>query len=145
MNIERPMFPLQRPTRRAFVSVLAVALPAIAIAPAALAAKPDPVFALIETHRSACVAHLAALAEQSRLERLHDRDADWIAEEPGHAEWRSFETLIDTPPVTFPGLVAWATYLGKVRREDPWKFDDEPATNLITTLVHALENLAVQS
>lgn len=105
----------------------------------------EPIFELIEAHREACAAHLAALDEQTRLEGLHDRDADRVADEPCHAEWRAFEALIDTPPVTFAGLVAWATYLDGVRREDPWKFDDDPAKGLVGTLARALGNLEMQS
>jgi hypothetical protein len=76
------------PTRRRFLSQAAgvaaggtiLALTTIPPAPAtaAPAGLPDPVFSLIEAHRTARAAHLVALEEQNRLDRIGDRRSDWI-------------------------------------------------------------------
>jgi hypothetical protein len=58
--------------RRAFVTALAGAAAAALVAPAASLASggPDPIFALIETHRALAKEYAAACAEQSRREEI---------------------------------------------------------------------------
>jgi hypothetical protein len=101
----------------------------------------DPVFGLIEAHRTARASHLAALEEQARLERIGDPLADTIASDPCHADANTFNDLIETAPQTFAGLQAWASYLDEIRRCEAWMFEDEAPT-LIVTLVKALGNFA---
>ena len=125
-------------------SVLALAITPPAWAVAAPAGLPDPVFGLIEAHRTARAVHLAALEEQTRLDRIGDRSSDWIAEKPCHADMDAFNDLIETAPTTFAGLQAWASYLDEIRRCEAWMFEDEGPT-LVVTLVEALGNLAVTS
>jgi hypothetical protein len=154
MTIERPMFPPVDPTRRRFLSqaagvaaggtVLALATIPFASAAAAPAGLADPVFGLIEAHRTARAAHLVALEEQTRLDRIGDRSSDWIAEGPCHADMDAFNDLIETAPTTFAGLQAWVAYLDEIRSVEAWMFEDE-APALVVTLVEALGNLAVTS
>jgi hypothetical protein len=104
---------------------------------------PDPVFSLIEAHRTARAAHLAAIDEQNRLERIGDPDVESVAEGPCDAEWDSLDELIEMPAVSFAGLVAWASYLDEI---EEWMLEDSSAAaRLIATLVEALGNLAVTS
>ena len=112
--------------------------------PSTAAASPlDPIYGLIDAHRIARAAHLASLDEQNRLERIGDPDAELVSEGPGHAEWDSLDALIETPAVTFAGLVAWASYL---RQLEEWILADKDcATALIATIDKALQRLAVQS
>ena len=58
-------------TRRAFLSTAASVAAAATVAPTALAmTAEDPTFALIEAHRAAETAHVAACAEQDRREQI---------------------------------------------------------------------------
>jgi hypothetical protein len=85
MTIQRPLFPPVDPTRRHFLSQAAgvaaggTALALATIPPAPVIAAPagalDPVFGLIEAHRTARAAYLVALEEHTRLDRLGDPDA----------------------------------------------------------------------
>jgi hypothetical protein len=153
MTLARPIPPVD-PTRRHFLSQAAgvaaggavLALATIPPAPvlAAPAGLPDAVFSLIGAHRMAQAAHLIAIEEQNRLERLGDPDADWVTERPCHADVDTFHDLIETAPTTFAGLQAWAAYLGEIRQCQPWMVEEE-APALIVTLVEALGNLAVSS
>ena len=139
--------PVDDPSRRRFLSqaaaaatggaVLALAEVSITQVGAASASLLEPVFSLIEAHRTACLAHLASL----------DDPDESVSEAPCHAEWEAFDLLIATAPVTFPGLLAWIAYLDEIRRADPWKFEDMPtaSTTLILTLTVAFSNLAVSS
>ena len=141
-------------TRRRFLSQAAgaaaggTALALAPIPPAPAAAAPagllDPVFSLIEAHRTARDAYLAALAEQNRLDQIGDRAADWVADTQCHADMDTFNDLIETAPTTFAGLVAWASYLDEIRQVEAWMFEGEGPT-LVATLVEALGNLAVAS
>jgi hypothetical protein len=113
------MFPPVAPTRRRFLSqaagvaaggaVLAVATVSPPPALAAPASQQDPVFGLIEAHRTALAAYDVALAEHTRLDRLGDPAAYLISEAPCDAQMAAFNVLIETAPTTFAGLVAWAS------------------------------------
>jgi len=96
------------------------------------AAGADPVFGLIEAHRTAAVAHSAALAEQVTF-------ADWNCEAPCHAEMDAFHELIATAPRTLAGLRAWAAYFSEV---ETWMFEEEGPT-LVATFAEALGKVAI--
>ena len=112
--------------RRTVLSLVAGGVAATIAAPAAA----DPVYGLIETHRTARAAHSAALAEQVTF-------ADWNCEAPCHAEMDAFHELIATAPRTIAGLRAWAAYLSEV---ETWMFEEEGPT-LVATFAEALGNL----
>jgi hypothetical protein len=124
----------------------ALALATIPPAPAAAApaGSLDPVFGLIEAHRTASAAHSVAIEEQARLEKLRDPLADVEATKACHADVAAFDDLIQTAPTTFAGLVAWASYLHEIRKVEEWLLQGEAPT-LVETLVEALQNLKVAS
>jgi hypothetical protein len=67
----------------------------------------DPIFDLIETHRSACTAHLDALKVQNRIEELRGASAgSWIREKPCHDENDAFEALVGAAVTTVRALLA---------------------------------------
>ncbi len=74
--------------RRRFLSVAAGGAVAAAIPAAALARAPavDPIFAAIDEHRKAQAAHLAAIHELSRFEKIHGAACGSITEKPCHDE-----------------------------------------------------------
>ena len=141
-------------TRRRFLSQAAgaaaggTALALAPIPPAPAAAAPagllDPVFSLIEAHRTARAAYLAALAEHTRLDRLGDPAAYLISEAPFGAQLDAFTDLIETAPTTFAGLKAWASCLDEIRDADEDMFEWAGPT-MVVKLVEALGNLAVTS
>jgi hypothetical protein len=150
MTIERPMFPPVDPTRRHFLSqaagvaaggtvlALAIPAPAAANAPRGRSANPDPVFGLIEAHRTATDLHGAALKEQARLEQIGDPRASEVGDASCHADARTFRALVNTAPQTFAGLQAWAFYLDEVRRKEEWMIEEE-APAIVMTLARSLE------
>jgi hypothetical protein len=156
MTLSRPMFPPVRSTRRRFLSqaagvaaggtVLALAtIPPVSAADA-LAGALDPVFGLIEAHRTARAAYDVARAEQDRRDRIGDRSGDWVAAEQFEADIDAFNDLIETPATTFAGLRAWASYLDEIRDIDADMLNEVgPTPALVATLVEALGNLAVTS
>jgi hypothetical protein len=129
----------------AAVPIAAGAEAALTLASPPARAADDPVFALIEAHRSARAAHLAAIAEQTRLEQIGNMSLAWdVAAAPCQADSDTFDELIETVPLTFAGLQAWAAYLDEIGQVEAWMLDVRgPA--LAATLVEALENLAVTS
>jgi hypothetical protein len=145
------------PTRRRFLSTVTsvaaggavlgmAAIPTAAVAK--LPASPlDPIYGIIDHHRAACIAHSAALVEQTRLEELGDRDAGRVAAEPCFQECEAFDRLIETAPATAQGLLDWLAYLDEIRRLDPWKFEDMAgaAEALIVSFSAALQNVTVAS
>jgi hypothetical protein len=153
-SINTPISQVDATSRRRFLSlaagvaaggtVLALATFPPALATVAPASPLDPVYGLIEAHRQAQAAHIIALAEQDRLERIGDPAAGGIAEGPCHADMDAFNDLIETAPTTFAGLVAWASYLDEIGKVDPYLFGDEGRT-LVVVLVEALGNLQVAS
>lgn len=148
------MFPPVDPTRRRFLSQAAgvaaggTALALATIPPALAAASPasplDPVYGLIEAHRTEMAAYLVASTEQTRLDRIGDPSADWFGEAEYDAQKDSFNDLIETAPTTFAGLLAWASYLNEIRKLEPSMFQEE-GQMLVVVLVEALGNLAVMS
>jgi hypothetical protein len=146
--------PVDATSRRRFLSRAAgvaagsAVLALATIPPASAAAAPggllDPVFSLIEAHRTASAAHSVALKEQARLESIADPLADSISEDACHADMDAFSDLIETAPTTFAGLQAWAAYLDEIRGVEVWMFEEVGPT-LVVTLAIALGNLAVSS
>jgi hypothetical protein len=132
------------PMRRRFLSTAAGGAALTLASPSARAAG-DPVFAPIEAHRRARAAHLAAITEQGRLEEIGDRSADDIAEAACHADSDTLDELIETVPLTFAGLQAWAAYLDEIGNTESWMLEGYRAPEMVATLVVALENLAVTS
>jgi hypothetical protein len=84
----------------------------------------DPVYSLIEAHRTAHAAHLVALAEQNRLEGIGDPAAGWAVEAPCRAAMLAFNDVVFTAPTTFAGLVAWAAYLNEISEVDEWMLEE---------------------
>jgi hypothetical protein len=104
MTLTRPMFPPAGSTRRHFLSqaagvaaggtVLALAVIPPAAAVAAPASPLDPVFGLIEAHRTARAAYLVALEEHTRLDRLGDLDVNkHRSGTPGYVEGQPIELI----------------------------------------------------
>jgi hypothetical protein len=122
-----------------------LALATIPIPPTQAAAAPagllDPVFSLIEAHRTARAAYDIALAEHTRLEQIGDPAADLISEAPCDAQMDAFHELIETAPITFAGLQAWSSYLNEIQHVEAWMFEEAGPT-LIVTLAEALTNLS---
>ena len=118
-------------SRRTVLHLVAGGVAATMAAPAAA----DPVYGLIETHRTARAAHSAALAEQVTF-------TDWNVEAPCHAEMDAFNELIATAPKTLGGLRAWAAYLGEISDSgEAWMFEEEDPM-LVAIFAEALGNLA---
>jgi hypothetical protein len=123
-------------------AVLALATIPPVSAAAAPMGLPDPVFGLIEAHRTASAANSVALAEQAQRDLIADGTDDSVADAQCDAEMNAFIDLIQTAPTTFVGLQAWAAYLDEIRIVEGWMFE-EAAQTLVVTLVEALGNLAV--
>jgi hypothetical protein len=102
--------------------------------------RTNGVYSLIEAHRTAGAAHLAALQEQYRLEGVGDPAADSIVEQPCHADVDAFDDLIEAAALTLPGLQAWAAYLHEIRETEPWMFDDR-GPRVVAALAKAIGNL----
>jgi hypothetical protein len=144
--------PLVDPTRRHLLTIAAGGAVAAAIPTAVLAAAPavDPVFDLIEAHRKAHAAHMAALALQSRLERKHGigSHSSWVLEKPCHDENDAFGALITAPAVTLDGLFAKLAYLQDLSSEfeTEWMMDDRACPSVIVeSFVASLKNIGVLS
>src|SRR5882724_11757199 len=114
-------------TRRRFLTVAAGASVA-SVGTLAIAAMPvtgpdgpayaiDPVFDLIDKHRKAHIAHLAALELRARYERRYGSSASWISEEPCCDEDDVFEAFVVAPATTMPGLVAKLAYFKELASE----------------------------
>jgi hypothetical protein len=110
----------------------------------------DPVFDLIEMHRSADAAHRKALDVQARFERRHGAcNRSWeISEKPCHDEDDAFEALVAGVATTQPGLLAWLAYFQELDGafETEWMITDRVfVPNLIKSFVTALKNIGVQA
>jgi hypothetical protein len=77
----------------------------------ASARVPDPIYATIEVHRQAHVAHTDALTLQHRLDIAYDPDAYLVSAKPCDDENDAFEALVTAAATTLPGLIAWLDYL----------------------------------
>jgi hypothetical protein len=144
------MFPPVDPTRRRLLTVAAGGAVAAAVPSAALSAPAiDPILGLIEAHRNAHAAHMAALELQNRLERKHGiGSSSWVSEKPCHDENDAFEALISTPATTLNGLFAKLSYLEDLGSEfeTEWMVDERAnPTALIQSFAASLKNIGVWS
>jgi hypothetical protein len=147
------------PTRRRFLAVAAFAsvagagslaavamtpndVPkAVTVPPAAAIAGHDPVFGLIEAHRKTNAAHLAAIKELSRLEKVHGFGGDWaITQKPCDDENDAFEILVGAAATTVPGLLAKLAYLQDL---EEWMLDEREGTaiRLIESFAESIANV----
>jgi hypothetical protein len=107
----------------------------------------DPIFDLIETHRSACTAHLDALKVQNRSEKLRGAQrGNWITEKPCRDENEAFEALVGTAVNTVPGLLAKLAYLQELAQSNEWSWvieeRDGTALHLIESFAASLANIS---
>jgi hypothetical protein len=133
-------------SRRATLAGLAI-LPTTVSGLAAVSV--DPIFAAIDEHRKAHAAHLWALDEINRLEKV-DGSCDWadIAEQPCHADNDTFEILLGTAAATIPGLLAKLTYLRTFAAgNESWMLDEHEGVSLalIDSFTASLRNAGVLS
>jgi hypothetical protein len=132
-------------TRRRFLSVAAGGAIAPGIPAAALADAPtiDPIIAAIDEHRKAHVAHLAAIDELSRLEKIH---GDWdgsITEKPCDDDCDTFDFLVGTAATTIAGLFAKFDYLREIASREAWMLDEREGTalNLIESFAESIRSI----
>lgn len=145
MTIESLCNPPVDPTRRRFLSVAAGGAVAAAIPIAVLADTPalDPVFDLIDIHRKAHAAHLAAIKEADRL------GESWsgITEQPCVDENDAFEILVGAAATTLPGILAKLDYLRELAEQEAWMLDEREGVALLLadSIVTSLRNAGVLS
>jgi hypothetical protein len=143
-------------TRRRFLTVAGVAsvVSASSLAAAAMATsevphaviiprhRRDPVFGLIEAHRKADAAHLAAIKELDRLEKIHGFGGGHgaITQKPCDDENDAFEILVGAAANTVPGLLAKLAYLQDL---EEWMLDEREGTaiRLIEGFVASIANV----
>jgi hypothetical protein len=101
-------------------------LPSQCLALLSVAPAIDPVRGLIEAHRNAHAAHLAAIEELARFEEAGDWDHDGITEKPCHSANEAFAALVAAPATTLPGLLAKLAYLQDLESkfETEWMIND---------------------
>jgi hypothetical protein len=81
----------------------------------------DPIYAAIERHKAAAAAHLEAIEEQNRIQRIHGFGrGNWITEKPCRDENDAFGTLVGAVASTREGLLAKLQYLQDLSRNDEW-------------------------
>lgn len=114
------------------------------VAPAT-AAGIDPVFGLIEAHRTATNLHSAALREQERCEQadVPKFRYDAACEAACHADMKAWRELVNTAPQTVAGMKAWVFYLDEVRKTESWMLEDE-AQAIVKTLAAAIDRICTQ-
>jgi hypothetical protein len=124
------------------VGTLAVAA---AIPTAVLAAAPavDPVFDLIDIHRKAHAAHLAAIKEADRLEGMHGGSWSDITEQPCNDENDAFEALLAAAATTLPGLLAKLDYIRDLAEQQAWMLDEREgaAISLSESFAASIKNI----
>jgi hypothetical protein len=139
------------PTRRHLLTIAAGGAVAAAIPTAALMAVPvvDPVFDLIEAHRKAHAAHMAALNLQNRFERRFGiGEGNWIAEKPCHEEDDVFKEMVAVPATTLPGLIATLAYFEELASEfeTQWMIEERAEASVVIQSFRAsLKNIGVLS
>jgi hypothetical protein len=107
----------------------------------------DPIFDLIDIHRKAAAAHLAAMQLQNRVEKIRGAGrGSWITEQPCHDENDAFEALVGAAVNTVPGLLAKLAYLQELAQSDEWSWviDDRDgvALHLIESFAASLANIS---
>jgi hypothetical protein len=112
----------------------------------AVAAEPDPIFAVIAEHRRTHAAHMESLVLQNRLERKHSSDCGWVSEKSCHDENDAFEALVATPAITLAGLIAWLDFQELSSEfETEWMIEERAAAAvLIQSFVASLMNIGVR-
>jgi hypothetical protein len=115
--------------------------------PTPVAPAIDPVFDLIDAHRKACAAHLAAIQLQNRVEKIRGAGrGNWITEKPCHDENDAFEALVSAAVNTVPGLLAKLVYLQELAENEEWGWviDDRDgvALHLIESFAASLANIS---
>jgi hypothetical protein len=123
-------------------------LPSQCLALLSVAPAIDPVRGLIEAHRNAHAAHLAAIEELARFEEAGDWDHDGITEKPCHSANEAFAALVAAPATTLPGLLAKLAYLQDLESkfETEWMIHEcVDASDLIESFTTSLKNIGVQS
>jgi hypothetical protein len=109
---------------------------------------PDPIYAAIEEHRKANAAHLAALNELARLEKIH---GDWdgaVTQKPCDDENEAFGILVGTAATTVAGLSAKIDYLREIAEGEGWMLDEREGTalDLIESFAESISSIwGVQS
>jgi hypothetical protein len=137
------------PTRRHLLTVAAGGAVA-GLIPTGLAAATavDPVFELIEIHRKAHIAHLAALELQNRFERRYGiGGSSWVSEKPCHDENDAFVAFVAEPATTISGLLAKLAYFDELAGEfeTEWMVRERAeAAVLIQSFAASLKNIGVQ-
>jgi hypothetical protein len=143
---------MNKPTSRRAILASAAALPALAIPIALATAEPDPIFALIEEHKSANAAYAAALArvpqDGSPFEAF-----EALSDAAGDVAHDVMEAILTTAPTTVAGAVTLLRYLQAARAHDPDGQDylrhvcgdGEGHQALVASLIACLAPLAVQS
>jgi hypothetical protein len=116
-----------------------------------LAAAPaiDPIFDLIEIHRNAHAAHMAALKLQDRFERRYGTGhGGLISEKPCHDEDSAFTEMVAAPATTLRGLIAKLDYFQELSSEfeTEWMVNDRAeAAVLIQSFAASIKHILVQS
>jgi hypothetical protein len=117
--------------------------------PAPAAPAVDPVFELIEAHRKAHAAHMAALHLQTRFERRYGAGhGHWISTKPCHDEDDAFTAFVAEPAATMQGLFAKLAYFDELAGEfeTEWMVHDRAeAAVLIEMFAASLRNIGVLS
>ena len=117
---------------------LAIAGGAAAPLPIGLASDPavaavDPVFDLIARHAT-------IYQKVNAMDAAGVPDQDEF-DDANAVEFDLFLELLETVPTTLAGIVGLVTHLEQVRQKDPWKFEDNYATPLITALAQAFQRM----
>ena len=109
----------------------------------------DPVFRLIEAHRKAHAAHMAALHLQTRFERRYGAGHEnWISTKPCHEENNAFEAFVAEPAATVQGLLAKLAYFEELAGEfeTEWMIHERAeAAVIIQSFASSLKNIGVLS
>jgi hypothetical protein len=121
-------------TRRRFLTTVAAAGAAAVIAPAAALASSDPIFALIEAHKAANAALVAAIY----------RDFDGATAEH-EVEQTALVDLIQAVPATLAGVIATMRYISDAALGDEGLLLLDEINPFLANLAEALESLVVRS
>ncbi|MGX9425940.1 MULTISPECIES: hypothetical protein [Bradyrhizobium] len=135
--------PAEGMPRRNFLAALAVLSAAL---PVAAEVQADPMFELIETHRSANAAHLAAIDEAARLEQAEGGDWGHLTDKPCQTENDTFDILLGAAATTLPGLLAKLAYLRAIADgKTAWMLEDRDgaALKLIDSFAASLKNVGL--
>jgi hypothetical protein len=142
--------PLNTPidhSRRNFLSTAAglvaggTALAAVNVT-AMAAAEPDPIFAMIETHRAATEALNAVFREKGRLEDAGQEPDKALEDTAFEAEGDALTELIETVPSTLGGVIASMAYIIDAAERDAFRYSREELVPLLANLCEALKSVS---